>query len=90
MRGSSERTVLICEECGKRTVLIGPRDTWHSEEGTVFECECGERSTLASGPGEAGPRHRTRQRSFVRTLGKSPEVSPDALTSEDHRIRRGA
>ena len=43
---SSERVVLICEECGERTVLGGPISVWLSAS-TFFGCECGKRLTLA-------------------------------------------
>lgn len=47
MDGStSERVVLICEECAERTVLGGPLSVWLS--GNIsFGCECGKRLTLA-------------------------------------------
>lgn len=51
VRGSSERIILICEECGEKIVLIGPEEVWRSER-TIFECECGEQSTLASNVNE--------------------------------------
>jgi hypothetical protein len=46
VNGSSERVVLICEECGERTVLGGPISVWRSES-TFFGCECGKHLTLA-------------------------------------------
>ena len=46
MTGSSKRVILVCEECGERTVLGEPRAAWYSE-GTHFGCECGRRLTLA-------------------------------------------
>ena len=45
MRRSEERIVLICEECGERLVLIGPKDLWRSER-TVLKCGCGQEHTL--------------------------------------------
>jgi len=39
------RIVLICEECGQRTVLCGSEEVWRSEC-TVSECGCGERPAL--------------------------------------------
>ena len=45
MRRSSERTVLICEKCGEKLVIVGPEDVWRSER-NVFECACGEKHTL--------------------------------------------
>lgn len=46
--GCSSGIVLVCEECGERTVLVGPLSAWRSEV-TVFECGCGEAVTLADG-----------------------------------------
>ncbi len=47
MTRPSERTVLICEECGEKLVIAGPEDAWRSER-DVFECECGERHLLTT------------------------------------------
>ena len=47
MRRSSERIVLICEECGERLILIGADEAWRSER-TAFECECGEQAALTN------------------------------------------
>lgn len=41
-----ERVILICEDCGERTVLGGPLEVWLSGN-TLFECGCGERLTLS-------------------------------------------
>ncbi|HLL40008.1 MAG TPA: hypothetical protein VK357_10130 [Rubrobacteraceae bacterium] len=46
MEGSKRDIILMCEVCGERTVLGGPLAVWRSES-TTFECECGERLTLA-------------------------------------------
>lgn len=46
MDGSSKRVILVCEECGERTVLGGPLSVWYSES-TYFGCECGREFTLA-------------------------------------------
>jgi hypothetical protein len=46
MNGTSRRVVLVCEECGDRTVLGGALSVWYSES-TRFECECGRELTLA-------------------------------------------
>ena len=43
---SSRRVILVCEECGERTVLGEPLSVWCSES-THFGCECGRRLTLA-------------------------------------------
>ncbi len=46
MNDSSRRVILVCEECGERTVLGGPLSVWYSKS-TRFGCECGIRLTLA-------------------------------------------
>lgn len=46
MKGSSGNVVLLCEECGERTVLGGPLEVWRSAS-TSFGCACGERLTLS-------------------------------------------
>ncbi len=46
MRQPSKPIVLICEECGEKTLLEGPNAVWSSEP-TVFECGCGKGLTLA-------------------------------------------
>jgi hypothetical protein len=46
---SRRNIVLVCEECGERTVLEGPLAVWHSGS-TTFSCECGRRLTLADRP----------------------------------------
>ncbi len=46
MNGSSRRVILVCEECGERTVLGGRLSVWYSQS-TRFGCECGRELTLA-------------------------------------------
>jgi hypothetical protein len=46
-RSSARRIVLVCEECGERTVLAGPESVWRSES-TFFKCGCGRDLTLAA------------------------------------------
>ena len=46
MNGSSRRVILVCKECGERTVLGEPLSVWYSES-THFGCECGRELTLA-------------------------------------------
>jgi predicted RNA-binding Zn-ribbon protein involved in translation (DUF1610 family) len=41
VNGSSKGVVLVCEECGERTVLEGTLSTWR-QEGNAFGCECGK------------------------------------------------
>jgi hypothetical protein len=45
MKRSSRCVVLMCEECGERTVLDGWASVWRLGD-TSFGCECGERLTL--------------------------------------------
>ena len=58
MNSSSREIILVCEECGQRTVLDGPVSAWSS--GSTFSgCECGKRLTAADridqrGFGEVG------------------------------------
>jgi hypothetical protein len=44
----SRRSILVCEECGERTVLDGPLSAWRSD-GALFRCECSARLNLADG-----------------------------------------
>jgi hypothetical protein len=46
MEGSVRNVVLLCEGCGRRTVLGGPLSVWRSGS-TSFECECGARLKLS-------------------------------------------
>jgi hypothetical protein len=46
MEGSVRNVVLVCEECGGRTVLGGPLSVWRSGS-TSFKCECGAPLTLS-------------------------------------------
>jgi hypothetical protein len=46
MESSVRNVVLVCEECGRRTVLGGPLSVWRSGS-TSFECECGAKLTLS-------------------------------------------
>jgi hypothetical protein len=44
----SRGSILVCEECGERTVLDGPVSDWRSD-GASFRCECSARLSLADG-----------------------------------------
>ena len=46
MEGSVRNVVLLCEECGERTVLGGPLWVWRCGS-TFFECACGAQLTLS-------------------------------------------
>ena len=56
VNGSSRGIILVCEECGEKTILDGPLSVWSSN--TAFcGCECGKRLTATDridrkGPGE--------------------------------------
>jgi hypothetical protein len=58
VNGSSRGIILVCEECGEKTVLHGPLSVWRS--GSTFSgCECGKQLTAAdridrNGFGEVG------------------------------------
>jgi hypothetical protein len=43
----SEHIVLECNKCGERLILLGFESDWHSEGRTTFDCNCGEKLTLA-------------------------------------------
>jgi hypothetical protein len=47
MGRSSERVILVCEQCGEWLVLGEPEEVWLSTR-TLFECECGREVSLAS------------------------------------------
>ena len=58
MNGTSRGIILVCEECGEKTILDGPLTVWGSQS-TSFGCECGKRLTAAErkdrkGFGEVG------------------------------------
>src|SRR3712207_3268603 len=46
VKGSPKRVVLVCEECGEKTVLDGPPLVWLSG-GASFGCGCGEQLATA-------------------------------------------
>jgi hypothetical protein len=45
----SRGSILVCEECGQRTVLDGPLSAWCSGS-TAFGCRCGEGKPTAAVP----------------------------------------
>ena len=57
------QVVLLCEECGEKVVLGGPESVWRSAR-TFFDCECGQRLTLADREDET----RTRSERLVGRL----------------------
>jgi hypothetical protein len=44
--GTSGQVVLVCEECGEKTVLDGPISAWR-QDSNAYGCECGELLTPA-------------------------------------------
>jgi hypothetical protein len=38
-RSSSEQIILMCEECGEKLIILGPKEDWRSRR-AVFVCEC--------------------------------------------------
>ena len=63
MEGPSKNIVLLCEECGKRTILGGPLAVWRSAS-TSFGCECGEQLTLSDRLEDAKSRKVEHERSI--------------------------
>jgi hypothetical protein len=49
VNGPSRGGILVCEECGQRTVLDGPLSAWCSG-GASVGCECGEGKPIAAIP----------------------------------------
>ena len=47
MNGTSRGIILVCEECGEKTILDGPLTVWGSQS-TSFGCECAKRLTPAN------------------------------------------
>ncbi len=70
MNASSPRKgVLLCEECGQRTVVDGPLSVSSSGFAT-FSCRCGERLALAGGLDHSGPGEASR------ATNAAPPISP--------------
>jgi hypothetical protein len=73
MGDSTKRVVLLCDECGERTVPDDPEAVWRSGY-TAFECRCGEKLTLADRREEKT----TELPPPSRTLGSCPRTSERA------------
>lgn len=74
MESSVRDVVLLCEECGERTVLLGgPLSVW-SCGSTSFDCGCGTQLTLSDqlDPREADERAETRGAPPPARLGAGP------------------
>jgi hypothetical protein len=44
-RSSSEQMILMCEECGEKLIILGPKEDWRSRC-IIFVCECRHKLTL--------------------------------------------
>jgi hypothetical protein len=44
----SESIVLECYRCRELIVLLGHEEDWYAEEHSFFECQCGQKLTLAA------------------------------------------
>jgi len=40
--------VLECHRCGELIVLVGHEENWYTEEHSFFECQCGQKLTMAA------------------------------------------
>jgi hypothetical protein len=43
-----DRVVLECSKCGEMVIVLGCEEDWYTEEDIFFECQCGQRLTIAS------------------------------------------
>ena len=66
----SGRIVLWCEVCGEALLLLGREEDWGSER-TFFECQCGQKLTLANRRNEGllTPEEERTARELLRSLG---------------------
>ena len=46
----SDRRILSCNRCGEMVVVLGREEDWSMEGHTFFECQCGQRLTIATKP----------------------------------------
>ncbi len=46
----SDYIVLECSQCEEITILLGREEEWYIEGYAFFECECGQRLTIATNP----------------------------------------
>ena len=67
MESSFRNVVLLCEECGEKTMLGGPLSVWRCGS-TSFECGCGAQLTLSDqlDPAESEKRAETRATALYR------------------------
>jgi hypothetical protein len=65
LNGPSRGGILVCEECGQRTVLDGPLSAWYTG-GASVGCECGEGKPIAAIP--------LRQEIQVRSASLEPRI----------------
>jgi hypothetical protein len=45
-----DRIVLECHQCGELIIVLGCEENWYTGGNIAFECECGQRLTIASEP----------------------------------------
>jgi hypothetical protein len=45
-----ERVLLECRHCGEITIVLGCEEDWYMDRTILFECQCGQRLTIASEP----------------------------------------
>ena len=43
-----DRIVLECHQCGETMIVLGCEEDWYTDENISFECQCGQRLTIAS------------------------------------------
>jgi hypothetical protein len=46
----SDRMILRCNRCGEMVVVLGREEDWSMEGHIFFECQCGQRLTIATKP----------------------------------------
>lgn len=44
----SDSIVLECHQCGELIVLLGREEDWYTEGHIFFECQCGQKLTIAA------------------------------------------
>ena len=45
-----DRIVLECYRCGEMVIVLGCEEDWYTDGSIFFECQCGQRLTIASEP----------------------------------------
>ena len=44
------RIVLKCHQCEEMIIVLGREEDWYTEGNIFFECQCGQRLSIASEP----------------------------------------